>query len=42
MELKKEKRSELFNALVIKLKNKYSVEVNESAFPKEEKAAAPK
>ena len=41
-ELKKEKRSELFNALVMKLKNKYGVEVNENAFPKEEKAAASK
>ncbi len=34
-ELKKQKRSELFNALVLKLKNKYGVEVNETAFPKE-------
>lgn len=40
-ELKKEKRSELFNAFVLKLKNKYGVEVNESAFAKE-KAPIPK
>ena len=40
-ELKKEKRGELFNAFVLKLKNKYGVEVNESAFPKE-KASLPK
>ncbi|MFA6321635.1 MAG: peptidyl-prolyl cis-trans isomerase [Candidatus Omnitrophota bacterium] len=32
-DLKKIKRSELFNALVMKLKTKYGVEVNESAFP---------
>ena len=32
-ELRKTKRSELFNALVLKLKNKYGVEVNENAFP---------
>ena len=41
-ELKKEKRGELFNALVLKLKNKYGVEVNESAFPGEEKAVPSK
>ena len=41
-ELKKEKRSVLFNALVMKLKNKYGVEVNEKAFPGEEKAPLPK
>ncbi|MDD5428115.1 MAG: peptidyl-prolyl cis-trans isomerase [Candidatus Omnitrophica bacterium] len=39
-ELKKKKRSELFNALVVNLKNKYGVEVNEAAFP--EKADAKK
>lgn len=32
-ELKKKKRSELFNALILNLKNKYGVEVNEAAFP---------
>ncbi len=32
-DLKKKKRSELFNALVLSLKNKYGVEVNEAAFP---------
>ena len=40
-ELKKEKRGELFNVFVLKLKNKYGVAVNESAFPKE-KAPLPK
>ena len=38
-ELKKKKRSELFNALVLRLKNKYGVEVNENVF---EKAVPPK
>ena len=38
-ELKKEKRIELFNAFVLKLKNKYGVAVNESAFPKEKAAS---
>ena len=34
-EMKKQKRGELFNALVLSLKNKYGVEVNEDAFPNE-------
>ncbi|MDD5136470.1 MAG: peptidyl-prolyl cis-trans isomerase [Candidatus Omnitrophica bacterium] len=38
-DLKKQKQAELFNALVMKLKNKYKVEVNENAF---EKAVPPK
>ena len=47
-ELKKKKRNELFNTLVLNLKHKYGVEVNEGAFPlpdkkpNEEKAAVPK
>jgi peptidyl-prolyl cis-trans isomerase C len=36
-QIRKKKRAELFNALVLKLKNKYSVEVNEDAFTKEVK-----
>lgn len=40
-ELKKQKRAELFAALVLKLKDKYGVEVNESAFPKEAQGTAP-
>ena len=38
-ELKKKKRSELFNAFILRLKNKYVVEVNENVF---QKAAPPK
>jgi len=37
-ELRKQKRSELFNALMLKLKSKYSVIVNESAFANETNA----
>lgn len=36
-EIRKEKRNELFNTLVLKLKTKYGVAVNESAFPAEDK-----
>ena len=36
-ELKKQKRSELFNKMVMDLKNKYSVHVNEDAFKVMEK-----
>ncbi|MFA5142848.1 MAG: peptidyl-prolyl cis-trans isomerase [Candidatus Omnitrophota bacterium] len=41
-ELKKVKHAELFDALVMKLKAKYGVEVNEKFFERQEKAATPK